>query len=96
MLALPVLPHILKQPEKLLHETITIGEIFSDQPWEDLKLITWMFAMIKKQVLAKDNKKNTTEYKHIRNYLRLSLKLVSDTYYRSSYEKMEKMMKMWS
>ena len=53
-----------------------------------------MFAMTKKQVLAKDNKKNTTECKHIRNYLRLSLKLVSDTQYRSSHEKMEKMMKM--
>lgn len=42
-----------------------------------------MSAMIKKQVLAKNNKKNTTEYKRIRNYLRLSLKLVSDTHYRS-------------
>ena len=95
MLALPVLPHILKQAEKLLHETTTIGEIFWDQPWEDLKLITRVFAMIKKQVLTKNNKKNTIEYKHIRNYLRLSLKLVSDTHYRLSHEKEEKMMKMW-
>lgn len=53
-----------------------------------------MFAMIKKQALTKNNKKNTIEYKHIRNYLRLSLKLVSDTHYRPSHEKEEKMMKM--
>lgn len=78
LLVLPVLLHIFNHPEQSLPKTLIIVEIFSNKSCANLKIIAGKFAMKMKQVVARETCK-TQPNKQIRNYLRLLLKLISDT-----------------